>query len=118
MLLVYRRTTGEVLDNTGTSSAFPDGPPDDQAYVNTDARGHQRTDLALLRLHDTDDAEQVQLALTRRVKVKDGTLVDLGPLPTPPPRPPSERELRVAGAKAKAARGDTAGALLDLLDLV
>lgn len=80
MLIVYRTITGEVLDSTGTNSAWPLGPPDELAYRNTDAAGIDQAGLALLRLHDLDDADLVALAMTRQVRVVAGTLVDVGPL--------------------------------------
>lgn len=84
MLIVYRTDTGDVVDNTGTSTAWPEGPPDELAFTNTDARHVPRTDLMLLRLHDERDAEQVRAALRNyhHVDTDSGTLVIEGPYPT------------------------------------
>lgn len=103
MLIVYDRTTGDVLDNTGTSSALPEGPPDEDAYVNTDARGIARDRVALLRLHDEADAELVDQLLTHEhrvdVEAAEPTVVVEQPRPAPPPPPPPRdwpAELRAA----------------------
>lgn len=87
MLIAYDLATGDVLDNTGTNSRYPEGPPDDFAYVNTDARGVNRGELALLRLHDDRDHEQVQaiMANYHHVDVSDPgapTVVVEGPYPS------------------------------------
>ena len=84
MLIVYDTTTGEVLDNTGTNSAMPQGPNEPLAYVNTDARGIARDSLALLRLHDEDAHDLVQAVLRNYAHVDPDTraLVIEGPYPT------------------------------------
>lgn len=127
MLLIYRTDTGDVVDDTGTNSAAPLGPPDELAYRNTDARGVDRSLIALLRLHDVDDADAVQLALTRSVRVVDGQLVDDGPLPDPvpvEPPPPSladrleavEAELR--GMRERAAAVAVTGGAAAVRDAI
>jgi hypothetical protein len=83
MLIAYDTTTGEVLDNTGTNTAMLTGPQGDLAYVNTDARGIDRTTVGLLRLHDVDDQTQVQ-EVTRNyhhVDTTTETVVIDGPYP-------------------------------------
>lgn len=88
MLIVYDAATGEVLDNTGTNSAWPAGPPDDLAYVNTDNQGIARVGLGLLRIHDLDQADLVQRVLSHYVHVENGEVVigDLIPPPAPDPQ--------------------------------
>ena len=79
-----------MVDNTGTSSAWPTGPPDDRAYVNTDARGIDRATLGLLRLHDVDDAATVEAVLSNEAHVDvaaDPPAVVIGR-----PRPPALAE--------------------------
>ena len=88
MLIVYAPKTGEVLDNTGTNSAWPEGPPDDLAFVNTDKRGIDRTNLSLLRLHDKDDADLIAQVMTHAHIVTDGEVVIGEPHPAPEPPPP------------------------------
>ena len=84
MLIVYDPDTGSVLDNTGTNSAWVTGPPEDRAYVNTDKRGYDRESLALLRLHDVDDADQVEEILASRYHVDpdSGEVVIDAPYPS------------------------------------
>lgn len=89
MLIVYNRATGEVVDNSGTNSLMPAGPPDDAAFVNTDARKHARAGLALLRLHDVDEADLVAKVLTHEHHVKGGKVVLDGP--RPPPKPAAQQ---------------------------
>lgn len=84
MLIIYRETTGEVVENTGTNSYFLDGPPEEQAWQNYP----DRDGLALLRLHDVRDADLVQAALTHQTTVVDGELVIGDPLQVPAPLPP------------------------------
>lgn len=83
MLIIYRQATGEIVQNMGTNSLFPEGVPDDMAWGSRD-----RTGLALLRLHDKQDAALVQSTFTHRVTVANGTLVIGDPLPTPAPTDP------------------------------
>jgi hypothetical protein len=78
MLLIYRQATGEVIDNSGTNSMYPEGVPDDMAWG-----GRDRSGLALLRLHDGRDAALVKSALTHKTTVKNGQVVIGDPLPAP-----------------------------------
>lgn len=102
MLITYRLSDGTVVDSSGTNGAVPDGPPDEAGFLNTDARGIDRADLGLLRLHDNDDAEQVALAFSRSVRVEAGRLVDVGPMPEPSADPAQVRA-RVLREQARAA---------------
>lgn len=86
MLLIYRQSTGEVVENFGTNSLFPEGVPDAMAWG-----GRNRTGLAILRLDDNKHATLVQQALTHHITVKDGKLVIGDPLvaePEPEPVDP------------------------------
>jgi hypothetical protein len=88
MLLIYRVATGEVVENQGTNSLFPEGVPDAMAWGNRD-----RTGLALLRLDDNRHAALVQQVLTHQVTVKDGKVIIGDPLvvtPAPDPVDPLE----------------------------
>lgn len=84
MLLIYDKTTGEVLDNTGTNSVIPWGPTGELAFVNTDARGVDRATVELIRLHDDHDHDLVQQLLHNRHHVDPATkdVVIDGPWPT------------------------------------
>jgi len=82
VLIIYRQATGEVVENTGTNSFMPEGPPDDLAWGERD-----RTGLAILRLHDEDDAELVQATFTHYYAVHDEQVVIGDPLPAPEPAP-------------------------------
>lgn len=101
MLLIYDLTTGAVLDNTGTNSAWPEGPPDDLALVNLPDRTPD--DVGLLRLHDIDDAELVNRVLTNRhhVDLATGEVVIDGPYlePQPPAPDPTSPEYRLAAVE-------------------
>jgi hypothetical protein len=92
MLIVFDTSTGEILDNTGTNSVWPEGPPDDLAYVNTDAQGIDHDSLGLLRLHDVDDADLVAQALTHEAHVDPATgdlVIGDEFTPEPPPDVPA-----------------------------
>lgn len=100
MLIVFDTATGEILDNTGTSTMWPDGPPDEFAYVNTDARGVGRARLGLLRLNDIGDAALVARVLAHECNVVDGRVVIGEPHPVPDPSPVVERPASEAVAAA------------------
>ena len=89
MLIVYDKSTGDVLDNTGTNSRWPGGPPDERVWDNIDRRGIDRDTVALLRLHDADDADLVGQVLANRhhVDTSTGQVVIDGPYPDPEPDP-------------------------------
>ncbi len=101
MLIVYRASTGEVLDNSGTSSAAPLGPPDSAAFINTDARGVGRTGLATLRLHDVDDAATIARIMTSNYQIDPTTkkVVITGARPAPV-TPPNRDALLAAALRA------------------
>lgn len=92
MLIIYDKTTGQVVENTGTSSSWPEGPPDELAWVNVDAAGKDRTNLRLLRLHDTDAAQVINQMRTNLYHVDpttkqvviDAQRPDPAPTSTPP----------------------------------
>lgn len=91
MLIVYDPATGEVLDNHGTNSRFPDGVPDEYALVNLP--DHTLADVALLRLHDHDDADEIaritSVAALARLRVdSQGRVVAGDPHPDDDPVPP------------------------------
>jgi len=81
MLIAYD-DAGTVFWNSGTNTAYPEGPPDEAVVLSVG-----RDDLSILRLHDTDDAELVQAALTHDVTVRDGKLVIGEPIAAPSPEP-------------------------------
>lgn len=84
MLLVYELSSGDVLDNSGTNSMWPEGPPDDLALVNLP--DVDPATVGLLRLHDINDADLVQQILAQRhhVDPASGQVVLDGPYDTPP----------------------------------
>lgn len=69
MLLAYDKTSGKVLWNSGTNSAYPDGPPDEVAYQATN------TLVGILRLNDTRDADLVALVMSKPASVVKGQVV-------------------------------------------
>jgi hypothetical protein len=77
MLLAYDKGTGRVLWNSGTNSAYPDGPPDFVAYNATN------TLVGLLRLNDKADAKLVAMVMSSPAVVKDGQVVIGGAPYTP-----------------------------------
>jgi len=82
MLLAYDKTSGKVLWNSGTNSAYPSGPPDAVAYQATNSNA------GLFRLNDNADADLVALVFTNEVSVKNGQLVIGATNYTP--KPPGE----------------------------
>ena len=84
MLIIYDATTGEVVDNTGTCDAWPDGGPEDAdlIFVNTDARGLDRADLAVARLQDDDPLIDDILAHAIHINPATGKVVVGAPFPT------------------------------------
>lgn len=116
MLIIYDKVTGTVLDSSGTSSVEPLGPTDDRAYINTDARGIDRASVALLRLHDEDDADLVGRLLTHEHLVVKGKVVvgaPHAPAPVPEPAPDPvevlladlDKQTTLAGYKAAMRKG-------------
>jgi len=95
MLLIYREATGEVVENTGTNSLLPEGPPGDMAWANQ----RDRTGLALLRLHDVIDASLIQQMAVREYSVQGGRIV-FGTMqaPSAPPPPPLEEVVKKVAA--------------------
>lgn len=64
MLLVYRKSDGRVIINSGTNSFLPDGPPFETEVQNAIlAAGGQTADYASVRLNDQADGDQVQAIL-------------------------------------------------------
>lgn len=112
MLIVYDKETGAVLDNHGTSSAWPEGPPDDRALLNLP--GRTLADVGLLRLHDEHDAELVGKALTRqhRVDPATGQLVIGDPYPPPPPPGPTPDDELAEAIRAATSLAQLKAALL------
>ncbi len=109
MLIIYRIDTGKVVDNTGTNSAAPTGPPDDVAFVNTDRREIPRRILDTVRLDDADDADLVERILTHQhhVDPATGEVVLDAPYPTPVKEPePASIEDRLAVLAAAAGIDD------------
>lgn len=94
MVIIYDRSSGEVLDNTGTSSAWPDGPPDEVALRNVQQRGYSRQEVAILRLDNRSDLAGKVLRSRYHVDPTSGEVVIDGPKPQPPQeeREPSLRE--------------------------
>ncbi len=101
MLLAYDKSTGKVLWNSGTNSAFPDGPPDEVAYRATNVS------VGLLRLNDLADAQLVALVMTQPTLVKDGKVVIGESTYTPirenpdPARPPLPLDQQLARMQAE-----------------
>lgn len=114
MLIVYDAGTGEVIDNTGINSGWPEGPPDDLALINVPE--DDRASVALLRLHDVRDSVLVAQLLTHQHTVVDGEVVVglLYPAPETEPEKPSTDdrlaalEARLDRAAATAVTGDAA----------
>lgn len=119
MIVIYRPSTGEIVDNTGTNSLWPYGFDDEElAWLNIP----DRTGLRLLRLHDVDDASAVAAVLRGAARVMDREIVidDAAPTePTPtPPSTPSVEELiaRIESMQAWAAQMQAqADALTDIV---
>ena len=82
MLLAYDKTSGKVLWNSGTNTAYPSGPPDAVAFQATNSA------VGLLRLNDNADADLVAMVFTNETSVKNGQLVIGASNYTP--KPPNE----------------------------
>lgn len=100
MLIVYNKETGAVLDNHGTNSAMPEGPPDDRALLNLP--GRTLADVGLLRLHDEKDADLVKQLLANEhtvdVKTKRPVVGRKYPELTPIPDPRIKRAEEIKAA--------------------
>jgi hypothetical protein len=85
MLLIFRKDTGEIVDNSGTNSIWPEGPPDELAWRNVE--GLDRKTLDILRLHDEEDSDKIDLIFNNKVNVDPKTkkILVVGPLPPSPP---------------------------------
>ena len=97
MLLIYRKSTGEVVSNQGKLDGSPLGLDDTSILVNyvVSQFGGNKDDYGLFRLHDIEDAETVNKTFTHEYTIQDGQVVFGAEiiLPEPEPRPPSELEL-------------------------
>lgn len=64
MLIIYRKSDGLVISNSGTNSLMPDGPPFDAEVQNAIRKlGGLATDYAEYRLNDVTDVATVQAIL-------------------------------------------------------
>jgi hypothetical protein len=79
MLLAFDKSTGRVVWNSGTNSAYPDGPPDEVAYQATNVS------VGLFRLNDRTDADTVARIFTNDASIKNGQVVIGGSAYTPVP---------------------------------
>ncbi|RSL32677.1 hypothetical protein D7Z54_14605 [Salibacterium salarium] len=60
MLIVYRKTDGKIMHNTGTSNVHPEGPSDTNGKLAVIEReGGEFDDYGLYRLHDIEDEKKV-----------------------------------------------------------
>jgi hypothetical protein len=58
MLIVFRTDTGAVVENTGTNSSWPEGPPE---HLILDRLSEElRGKVSWIRLHDVDDSELIE----------------------------------------------------------
>lgn len=107
MLLAYDKATGKVLWNSGTNSAYPDGPPDQVAYQATN------TSVGLFRLNDQADADTVARIFTNDASIKNGQVVIGNTAYTP--KSPTE-----GGAQPEPAKGleETLNGLQQQIDML
>lgn len=90
MLIAYD-TAGSIVATSGTNSAYPDGPDDATGWLT--AVGQSLSAVQVLRLHDSREAELVDLVLQGRAKVRNGRIVEVEAAPPtsqPPTTPPQQ----------------------------
>ncbi len=97
MLIIYNKTTGQVVSNQGTNSLFPLGVENIQNILNyvVDQYGGNSSDYDSARLHDIEDADIVSKTFTHEYTVQNDEIV-FGVekvFPEPEPQQPSETEL-------------------------
>ncbi|WP_144511620.1 hypothetical protein [Bacillus sp. FJAT-22090] len=97
MLIVYKVSSGEVVENMGTNSLFPNGIPDEKSVIQYAVQnfGGIASDYKVFRLHDVEDSEQVAKTFTHEYTIKNDRVVfgSLKPIPDPEPQPPSDIEV-------------------------
>lgn len=93
MLLAYT-ADGAIVATSGTNSAYPNGPDNATGWLT--AIGQSLGAVQVLRLHDSHEAELVDLVLQGRAKVRNGRIVEFDPPPvTPPSTDPSTPDVDV-----------------------
>lgn len=77
MLIVYRKTTGEVVENQGIISMFPLGTPDTADVIQNviERFGGNESDYDIFRLHDVEDKEIVMKTFTHDCMIRGDQLV-------------------------------------------
>jgi hypothetical protein len=77
LLIIYRKSDGLICENQGMNSLFPLGVTETAPiFDNVIARfGGKRMDYDLIRIHDVDQNEIANKALTHECKVENGLLV-------------------------------------------
>ena len=114
MRILYDLRDGTVLDNSGTSDAMPEGPPDDDLRNLPD--GVDPANVGIVRLHDVKDAEKVAELLANRHHIDPATgspVVD-GPV-TPAAEDDPDADLRTRLTSFRDSATGQAKALADIL---
>lgn len=97
MLIIYKKTTGEIVENQGTNSMFPNGVEDVTNIVSTIIKrlGGTENEYEVLRLHDEYDKVIVEKTFTHEYSVLNNQIVfgGLRPVPEFVPQPPTEIEI-------------------------
>lgn len=97
MLIVYNIQSGEIVENHGTNSAFPNGRQDEeQVKIETVSKfGGTAADYGLFRLHDTEENQLIQKVYTHHYTIQNGKIVfgDEKPIQEPEPQLPTETEV-------------------------
>ena len=97
MLIIYKKSNGEVVDNQGTNETFPLGVPNVQPILDNVIanKGGASSDYDIIRLHDIEDSQNVEKTSSHNYSIQDGRIVfgELKPIPEPEPQLPTEPEL-------------------------
>lgn len=107
VLIIYKVSSGEVVENQGILDSYPQGINDiDPVIENITMRfGGNMEDYSILRLNDIENADLVKKTFTHEYTVQNGEIVfgELKPISEPEPQPPTEIEkLRIETAQANA----------------
>lgn len=97
MLIIYKKSNGEVVNNQGTNETFPLGVTNVQPILDNVIanNGGSYDDYGIIRLHDIEDKAIVEKTFTNLYSVEKGQLVFGGLIPVQEPEPqlPTETEL-------------------------
>lgn len=97
MLIIYEKSSGNILNNQGIVQGFPLGMADTSMLIDSlvEQLGGTEEDYGVFRLHDEENKEIVEKTFTHDYTIQNGEIVFGAEeiIPEPEPQPPTEIEL-------------------------